>query len=85
MWNLKRNYTNELTYKTEKRLTDFENELMVARWTGQRLWEGRVHAAIFKMENQQKPTVEHRELAQCHVAAWMGGEFGGEWTHVYGG
>ena len=21
--------------------------------------------------------------AQCYVAAWMGGEFGGEWMHVY--
>jgi len=21
--------------------------------------------------------------AQCHVAAWMEGEFGGEWIHVY--
>ena len=21
--------------------------------------------------------------AQCHVAAWMGGEFGEEWIHVY--
>ena len=21
--------------------------------------------------------------AQRHVAAWMGGEFGGEWIHVY--
>ena len=20
--------------------------------------------------------------AQCHVAAWMGGKFGGEWIHV---
>ena len=20
---------------------------------------------------------------QCHEAAWMGGEFGGEWMHVY--
>ena len=29
MWNLKRNDTNELIYKTE-RLTDLENELMVA-------------------------------------------------------
>ena len=28
MWTLKRNDTNELTYKTE---TDFENELLVAR------------------------------------------------------
>ena len=23
------------------------------------------------------------DSAQCHVAAWMGGEFGGEWIHVY--
>ena len=22
--------------------------------------------------------------AQCYAAAWMGGEFGGEWIHVYG-
>ena len=21
--------------------------------------------------------------AQCHVAAWIGGEFGEEWIHVY--
>ena len=21
--------------------------------------------------------------AQCYVAAWMGGEFEGEWMHVY--
>ena len=21
--------------------------------------------------------------AQCYVAAWMGGEFGGEWIHEY--
>ena len=21
--------------------------------------------------------------AQCHVAAWMGGEFGGEWINAY--
>ena len=30
MQNLKRNYTNELIYKTE-RLIDLENEFMVAR------------------------------------------------------
>ena len=22
--------------------------------------------------------------AQCYKAAWMGGEFSGEWMHVYG-
>ena len=24
-----------------------------------------------------------RNSAQCYMAAWMGGEFGGEWIHVY--
>ena len=24
-----------------------------------------------------------RKSTQCYVAAWMGGEFGGEWTHVH--
>ena len=31
MWNLKRNDTNELTYKTEKD-TDLESKLMVVGW-----------------------------------------------------
>ena len=24
-----------------------------------------------------------QNCAQCYVAAWMGGDFGGEWIHVY--
>ena len=24
-----------------------------------------------------------RNFAQCYVAPWMGGEFGGDWIHVY--
>ena len=34
------------------------------------------------MDNQQGPTVAG-DSAQCYVAAWMGGESGGEWLHVY--
>ena len=34
MWNLKRNDTNELIYKTERLLTDLENELTVAGGKG---------------------------------------------------
>ena len=30
-------------------------------WEG-RVWDGHVYSAIFKMDNQQGPTVEHREL-----------------------
>ena len=26
------------------------------------VWVGHIHTAIFKMDNQQAPTVEHREL-----------------------
>ena len=42
-----------------------------------------VYTAIFKMDNQQGPTVQLRELCQCYMAAWMGGKFRGEWVHVY--
>ena len=35
------------------------------------------------MDNQQGPTYSTGNSAQCDVAAWMGGEFGGEWIQVY--
>ena len=46
------------------RLTDLENELTVAKGKGQGLWEGHVHTAIFKMDNQQGPTycIAHESL-----------------------
>ena len=43
------------------------------------VWDGHVHSAIFRyihIGSQQGPTV-------CYVPAWMGGESGGEWTHVH--
>ena len=46
-----------------------------------RVWDEHVHTAIFKMDNQQGPTTWNS--AQYCMAAWMGGEFGGEWIHVY--
>ena len=42
-----------------------------------------VLTAVFKMGNQQRPTVQRRELCSVYVAAWMGGEFGGEWGYAY--
>ena len=63
----KKNDTNEFTYKTEI-LADLENKLMVTRGRGgggrDRLgvWGGHVHTILFKMVNEQGPTVEHREL-----------------------
>ena len=58
----KKNDTNELIYKTET-LTDLENKVMAARrkgWGGGIDWEfgtDNVHTAIFKIDNQQGPTV----------------------------
>ena len=43
-----------------------------------------VHTTIFKLENQQGPIPYSTwDSAQRYVAAWMGGEFGGEWRRVY--
>ena len=39
--------------------------------------------APFRKDSQQEPTYSTGNSAQCYVAAWMGGEFGGEWIHVY--
>ena len=65
MESLKRNATNELIYKTEKD-SDSENEFKVAKEEGlgnrQGVWDGHVHTAVFKTDNQQGPTVQHREL-----------------------
>ena len=36
------------------------------------------------MDNQQGPTLYSTgNSAQHYKAGWMGGEFGGEWIHVY--
>ena len=69
MWNLKRNDTNECTYKTE-RLTDLENE-MVARGKGQLGTLGMsVYTAIFKMNNKDL-LYSTWNSAQYHVPDWM--------------
>ena len=62
MWNLKRNDTNELTYKIERDSQTLRKNL----WLPGEEWEGRdsegvgdglAHTAIFKMDSQQGPTV----------------------------
>ena len=74
-----------MNLQSRKRLTDLENELMVARQKGggrdsYRVWDGRVHTAVF---NNKDLLYSTGNSAQCYVAAWMGGEFGGEWLHVH--
>ena len=53
--------------RNRKRLRDLEKELKGYEGKGGErdslgVWDWRVHTAICKMDNQQGPTVEHREL-----------------------
>ena len=53
----------------------------------QGVWDGHVHTAMFKMDNQQGPTVKHMEFCmwQYYVTIWMAGEFGGNgYVYMYG-
>ena len=41
-------------------------------------WDAHVHTAIFKVDNQQGPIVQHNgNSISCYVAAWIGVRFGG--------
>ena len=85
MWNLKRNDTNELSYKT-----DLENDLTVS-WG--RMGEGIVKEFVINKytllylkwrTNKDLPDSTWNS-AQCCVAVWMGGELGENgYMHVYG-
>ena len=46
------------------------------------VWDGQVYTGILNMDSQQGLTVSTGTPAQCHVAAGMGGEPGGEGMHV---
>ena len=37
------------------------------------VWDGHAHTAIFKMHNQQGPTLEHRELCSVLCGSQDGG------------
>ena len=71
MQNLKQNDTNELTQ--QKNTHRQKNELMVVRENdSQGLWDSHVHTAVFKMDNQQRPIVEHMELCSMLCASLDG-------------
>ena len=46
-------------------------------------WDGHVHIAVFKMDNQQGPTVEHRELCSILRNNLLGKESKTECIHCY--
>ena len=58
MWNLKRNDTNELIYKTDSQTQRTNLWLLggggrMGERDSQGVWDGHVHTATFKMNNQQ--------------------------------
>ena len=79
-------HINFCIYKTE---TDSENELMVTR--GKTGWGvivtefgmNRYTVLYLKWITNKVLLYSTGNSVQCYVAAWMGGESGGEWIHVY--
>ena len=53
------------------------------RKDSQRVWDGHAHTAIFKWITNKDLLYSTGNPAHCDVAAWTGGEFGGEWIHLY--
>ena len=47
------------------------------------VWDGHVHTAIFKMDNQQGPTVQRMELYLMLCGSLDEREFGREWIYGY--
>ena len=60
MWNQK-NYTNELTYKTERDPQTQKTNLWLPKGKGQKKGEN-IQTTIYKINYQQGPTAQHREL-----------------------
>ena len=66
------------------RFTDLENELAVASGKGQLGSLGwTYHTAVFKMDNQQRPTVEHMELCSMLCGSLDGRGVWGRMEPVY--
>ena len=74
-----------MNLQNRKRLTDLENELMVAaggrivRYLGMDMYT----VLYLKCITSKDLLYSTGNSAQCYVAAWMGGEFGRKWIHVY--
>ena len=89
MGNLKRNDTNELIYKTRKRLTDLKHKLTVARGKGggertvREFGMDMCTLLYFKWITNKDLLYSTGNSAQCYMAAWMGEEFEGKWIYVY--
>ena len=84
MWNLERNDTNELTYKTEK---DSQTSKMNLGLSGEGTVRdfGKVMYTLLYLKQITNKDLLYStwNSAHCYVPAWMGRGFGGEWKQVY--
>ena len=66
MWNVK-NDTDELIYKTERDSQTQKTNLWLPKGKGKGrdklgVWDQQIQATIYKIDKQQGPSVQHREL-----------------------
>ena len=64
MWNLK-NGTDELIYKTETDSQTQKTNMVMEGEAGRDIlgdWDQQIQTTIYKIDKQQGPTVQHREL-----------------------
>ena len=85
MWNLKRNDTNELSYKTKSDSQTLKMNLYGCQGEGIVRKSGKlVYTLLYSKEITNKDLLYSTwNSAQNYVPVWMGGGFGGEWIHVH--
>jgi len=80
----KKNKKNKKTCENRNRLTDLENEFMIAGGEGIVKDFGMDRYTLLYLKWITKDLLySTRNSAQCYAAAWMGGECGGKWIHVH--
>ena len=87
MWSLKINYANELTkQKKTHRLREQTYGCLGEGWGKGIIKEFgmKMHTLLyFKWITNKDLWFSAGNTAQCYVAAWMRGEFGGQWIHIH--
>ena len=84
MWNLERNDTNELTYKTEKDSQTSKMNLGLPGAGTVRDFGKVMYTLLYlKWITNKRLSYSTWNSAQCYVPVWMGMRFEGEWIHVY--
>ena len=86
MWNLKRSDTNKLIYKTNHRLREQTYGCQGKGWGEDIVREFGINMYILlylKWMTNKVLQYSTGNFVQYYLAAWMGGEFGGEWIYVY--